>query len=536
MVNLTTMVAEGLHDRSRSQQNFPATDDAQFKVESASTPNTSDHPVWLAVPHDAREAAREATGKLENGQSAIGWDKEASLWFARPGADLDRIAQWLPDTSNRSGGGDPEAEFLDALTREGLVLQGRPIMDGQRHRVSTVEDKKGTQSGVYRGFLDRKEQNKGLLMATAAAEQIGGQVLYPAFTDDEKAGGLTDFNDLHQSRGLDALHSQIAPVLVNDNEVPIMQEEKAALDPAATSAFVDSVLPLAAPAPLIYTHNGEPVTIDLARFQPPRQVEPPAAPVEPESSVALMPLTFTHNGEPASLGWTPDPAIALSPESLGAEWTANQLERLNARAATEQSVFAEVEGLLKNQKFELRAQISALRKDDTGPDSDTVKGHKSTIRAIDQALKEMRQQRNYDGDPSHLSLLDRFKYGQVGDKQGITQGRGLDGSLRDEWVKQQLQQPGSPKGFLVVEDGRQFQVERTARTEALLSRVLVLGSNAGVTELIRGEIGVRHAERNTVAVPAFAEEHAPTVVQRAALDNKNLPGAEARIEPRTCRR
>ncbi len=41
LINLTTMVAEGLHDRSRSQQNFPASDNAQFKIETAlAHPNT----------------------------------------------------------------------------------------------------------------------------------------------------------------------------------------------------------------------------------------------------------------------------------------------------------------------------------------------------------------------------------------------------------------------------------------------------------------------------------------------------------------
>lgn len=510
LISVTTMVAEGLHDRSRSQQIFPASDDAQFKLET--TPNTSEYPVWLAVPHDAREVVRAAAGKLENGQAAIGWDKESSLWFARPGADLDRLAQWLPDTSIRSGGGDPEAEFLDALTREGLVIQGMPVMDGQRHRVATVEDKKGNKSGVYRGFLDRrpggwfinyhraeteksvtnwsakggesdpmarlhiraaarqsqedavrvreqlyaqqtlaakrlydrlpgadpahpylvrkgipptpdlrqtrngalvvpffnasgtfktlqyippdgekylfkdapkqghflvvggsltpgqpvlyaegyatarsanlatglpvvmtidagnmvavakvlheqlpdsrhvfladldhaKEQNKGLLMATAAAEQVGGQVLYPAFTDEEKARGLTDFNDLHQSRGLDALRNQISQVLAHDNEVPTMQEEKAALDPAATSALVDSVLPPAAPEPLTFTHNGEPATIDLERFQSQPQVEQPAAPSERDIPAAPAPLNFTHNGQPATIDlerFQPQPQI-----------------------------------------------------------------------------------------------------------------------------------------------------------------------------------------------------------------------------------
>ncbi len=35
LINITTMVAEGLRDRTRSQQNFPATDDAQFKREQS---------------------------------------------------------------------------------------------------------------------------------------------------------------------------------------------------------------------------------------------------------------------------------------------------------------------------------------------------------------------------------------------------------------------------------------------------------------------------------------------------------------------
>jgi putative DNA primase/helicase len=416
------------------------------------TPRTSEYPVWLAVPHEARDALREVAGRLENGQQAVGWDKEASLWFARPGCDLERVTDWLPDSSRRAGGGDAELEFLDALTQAGLVVQGMPVMDGARHRVSTVEDKNGKQSGVYRGFLDRrpggwfinyhraetakdvtkwsatggesdpvnrlhikaaarqaqddaararaetyarqtlaaqqlydrlpaadpahpylvrkgitptpdlretrngalvvpffnasgafktlqyippegekylfkdapkqghflvvggplkagepvlyaegyatarslnlgtghpvvmtidagnmvavakvlheqypqsqhlfladfdhaKAENKGLLMATAAAEAVGGQVLYPAFNDEEKARGLTDFNDLHLSRGLDELRTQVAPQLVTATEEKTMsldrnpdqdstqQLHKAAPESSQTSPQADS--------------------------------------------------------------------------------------------------------------------------------------------------------------------------------------------------------------------------------------------------------------------------------------------------------
>ncbi|KWS61262.1 LPD7 domain-containing protein [Pseudomonas amygdali] len=154
LINLTSMVAEGLHDRSRSQQNFPASDNAQFKIETA--PRTSEYPVWLAVPPDDRDKARLSAGRLSDGRAAIAWNKEEKLWFARPGCDLDRITDWLPDPSRRAGGGDAESEFLDVLTQAGLVVKGMPLMDGSRQRVATVDDKHGKKSGVYCGFLDRR--------------------------------------------------------------------------------------------------------------------------------------------------------------------------------------------------------------------------------------------------------------------------------------------------------------------------------------------------------------------------------------------
>lgn len=116
---------------------------------------TADYPVWLAVLPDQRDAARADAGKHPDGRNAIDWNKEAQLWYARPGADLSRLQSWLPDRSIRSaGGGDPQSEFLDALTSAGLVLDGLPVMDGRRHRVPVSDGKKGNKDGVYRGFLD----------------------------------------------------------------------------------------------------------------------------------------------------------------------------------------------------------------------------------------------------------------------------------------------------------------------------------------------------------------------------------------------
>jgi len=114
---------------------------------------TADYPVWLAVLPDQRDAARADAGTHPDGGNGITWDKEAQLWYARPGADLSRLQKWLPDPYRRSGGGDPQEEFLDALTDAGLIIDGLPVMDGEIHRVSVTDGPKGNGDGVYRGYL-----------------------------------------------------------------------------------------------------------------------------------------------------------------------------------------------------------------------------------------------------------------------------------------------------------------------------------------------------------------------------------------------
>lgn len=64
-----------------------------------------------------------------------------------------------------------------------------------------------------------KKDNKGVAKAREAAGAIGGMTLIPQFTDDERTqtiagtAAFSDFNDIHQSRGLDAVRDQLAPVL-----------------------------------------------------------------------------------------------------------------------------------------------------------------------------------------------------------------------------------------------------------------------------------------------------------------------------------
>ena len=55
--------------------------------------------------------------------------------------------------------------------------------------------------------------NKGVALAQEAALAVGGKVVAPLFNEEERARGLTDFNDLHQSRGLKEVKKQMGFVL-----------------------------------------------------------------------------------------------------------------------------------------------------------------------------------------------------------------------------------------------------------------------------------------------------------------------------------
>ncbi len=64
-----------------------------------------------------------------------------------------------------------------------------------------------------------RKDNKGLNKAREAADRIGAVYLIPRFTDAERdqafagTASFSDFNDIHVSRGLEAVRDQLAPVL-----------------------------------------------------------------------------------------------------------------------------------------------------------------------------------------------------------------------------------------------------------------------------------------------------------------------------------
>lgn len=119
-------------------------------------PNLATKNTILIVSFEERNEAKKAAGKLKNGENALGFDKEAKHWFAKPGADLSKLSKWLPDQhkGNPVQYNNPAAEFGTTLAEAGFELDGLPVMDGKKHRVRTADDKKGEKTGVYAGYLD----------------------------------------------------------------------------------------------------------------------------------------------------------------------------------------------------------------------------------------------------------------------------------------------------------------------------------------------------------------------------------------------
>ncbi|MGY5732289.1 LPD7 domain-containing protein [Vibrio chemaguriensis] len=121
------------------------------------TEQLAEKQTYLVVPYEERNHAVKAAGKLPDGQNALKFDDENKLWYAKPGTDLNKVNKWIPDPNrarSTTSESDPVVEFSETLKEAGLVLKGLPEMDGKRHRVSTLEDKKGQQTGVYVGYLD----------------------------------------------------------------------------------------------------------------------------------------------------------------------------------------------------------------------------------------------------------------------------------------------------------------------------------------------------------------------------------------------
>lgn len=69
---------------------------AEMPAKQLAQGNIATENTWLDVPFVQKEAAKQAGGKLDDGKWAIEFNKPEKRWFARPGADLDKLQNWIP--------------------------------------------------------------------------------------------------------------------------------------------------------------------------------------------------------------------------------------------------------------------------------------------------------------------------------------------------------------------------------------------------------------------------------------------------------
>ncbi|WP_162734360.1 LPD7 domain-containing protein, partial [Escherichia coli] len=156
-----------------------------------------------------------------------------------------------------------------------------------------------------------KDDNKGLNKAREAAEAIGGTYIIPQFTESERAlafagaGSFSDFNDIHTSRGIDAVRDQLAPVLA-----PLLPDWRQAF--SENNSMPDNqILP---ELPAEHDAGPAPEEVDLSEYADFMSHEP-ASPA-PEGSIPGN----THAEPVIEPGLTADtvtvlPAAETSPES-----------------------------------------------------------------------------------------------------------------------------------------------------------------------------------------------------------------------------
>src|SRR6185437_7930287 len=144
MVQRATAEQPGERDAEPEQAAEPTIEAPPSHVPA---PNISDQRVYLAVPFDEKDDAKEIGAR---------WDGRSKAWYVPPGTDLAPFTSWLPAQNSVQIAVDanPVEQFAEALRESGLRLDGPPVMDGQLHRVAVEGDRGKQRSGTYSGHLD----------------------------------------------------------------------------------------------------------------------------------------------------------------------------------------------------------------------------------------------------------------------------------------------------------------------------------------------------------------------------------------------
>lgn len=72
--------------------------------------------VYLHIPFSQKDTAKSVAGKLDNGECAIGWDKDKKQWYAKPGANLEVLKSWMDVPT------EAKEAFADAVVQEKTYL------------------------------------------------------------------------------------------------------------------------------------------------------------------------------------------------------------------------------------------------------------------------------------------------------------------------------------------------------------------------------------------------------------------------------
>ena len=161
---------------------------------------------YLAVPYEERKEAKALGAK---------WDTVERSWYIGENADRKKLEKWLPERqlAEQAPAVHPREEFAEVLRSLGCKVEGEhPIMDGNRHRIATTEDKRGEQAGFYVAFLDGRPA--GYAKNNRSGEEIrwtsSGNVLTVAEREklkknykriqEEKAAALSSLHEASAQR------------------------------------------------------------------------------------------------------------------------------------------------------------------------------------------------------------------------------------------------------------------------------------------------------------------------------------------------
>lgn len=123
------------------------------------------------------------------------------------GADLVICEGFATGASIREATGYPVAVAFNAGNLEAVALALRSKYPGAALILAADDD-------------HRTEGNPGMSKAQAAAQAVGARLAVPRFPEDCRPDDATDFNDLHQLAGIEAVRECFAAALAEDAQAP----------------------------------------------------------------------------------------------------------------------------------------------------------------------------------------------------------------------------------------------------------------------------------------------------------------------------